>query len=217
MLFAIFHSPTPSAGTAVVQAASRPPPSAQGDIALVQAMAGGDSDVALTRFYERFAGTIMALLLRMLGSRAEAEELLQEVFMELWRRAGQYDPARAAVSTWVVTITRSRALDALRARQRRGGDLHQPAEDTLMTAPAETRPDSLIASSLRNEAVHRALAGISEEQREVLELSYFDGLSHREIAGKLALPVGTVKSRILAAMKVLRAVLAPAHDGRAYE
>jgi RNA polymerase sigma-70 factor (ECF subfamily) len=223
MLFSILHTSTPPVGVPVAQAspsiASQPSsqssgPSGQVDIEIVRAMAAGDSGAALTRFYQRFAGTVMALLLRMLGSRAEAEELLQEVFIELWRRAGQYDPGRAAVSTWVVTIARSRALDALRARARRGGDMHLSAEDVSMAAPSETRPDQMIASSSRNEAVHRALAEISEPQREVLELSYFEGLSHSEIAERLSLPVGTVKSRILGAMKTLRTVLAPVHDGR---
>jgi RNA polymerase sigma-70 factor (ECF subfamily) len=226
MLFSILHTSTPPVGVPIGQAASAPQPSSQpsgqpslqpsgqGDIEIVRAMAAGDSGAALTRFYQRFAGTVMALLLRMLGSRAEAEELLQEVFIELWRRAGQYDPGRAAVSTWVVTIARSRALDALRARARRGGDMHMSAEDISVAAPSETRPDQMIASSSRTEAVHRALAEISGPQREVLELSYFEGLSHSEIAERLSLPVGTVKSRILGAMKTLRTVLAPVHDGR---
>lgn len=212
MLFSILHTSTPPAGVPVVPAPRAAAASPQGDAELVRAMAAGDSGAALTRFYERFAGAVMALLLRMLGSRAEAEELLQEVFMELWRRAGQYEPGRAAVSTWVITIARSRALDALRARARRGGDMHTPAEEMFMAAPTETRPDQMIASSLRSAAVHRALAEISDTQREVLELSYFEGLSHGEIAERLSLPVGTVKSRILGAMKTLRAVLAPVHE-----
>ncbi|WP_428267204.1 sigma-70 family RNA polymerase sigma factor [Haliangium sp.] len=206
----------------IVQSTPPPPPAPpeaaatlrDRDVDLVQAMAAGDSEVALTRFYERFAGMVMAILLRMLGSRAEAEELLQEVFLELWRRTEQYDPRRASVATWVATIARSRALDALRARQRRGGGRHMPVEDVSMQAPAETRPDNQTASSLRSAAVHRALAQLSEPQREVLELSYFEGLSHREIAARLDQPVGTVKSRVLAAMKILRVALAPTREGR---
>lgn len=216
MLFSILHSTTPPIGVPVAQAASTSPasqPTPQGDIEIVRAMAAGDSGGALTKFYQRFAGTVMGLLVRMLGSRAESEELLQEVFIELWRRAAQYDPGRASVSTWVVTIARSRALDALRARARRGGDMHLQAEDISVAAPSEMRPDQMIASSSRSAAVHRALAEISAPQREVLELSYFEGLSHSEIAERLSLPVGTVKSRILGAMKTLRTVLAPVQDG----
>ena len=89
---------------------------------IVAAMAAGDSDRALTTFYELYASTVLALLMKMLGSRAEAEELLQEVFVELWRRAPQYDPARGNVVAWVITVARCRALDALRARARRYGN-----------------------------------------------------------------------------------------------
>jgi RNA polymerase sigma-70 factor (ECF subfamily) len=179
------------------------------DVALVRAMADGDANEALTEFYERFSGIVMAVLNRILSSRAEAEELLQEVFLELWRRAPDYDRKRAAVSTWVVTIARSRGIDALRARQRRGGDRHQPVEDTPMRAPAHERPDERAAESQRSRAVHAAMAQLTDVQREALELSYFRGLSHSEIASQLAIPVGTVKSRIIAGMKVLRGALAP--------
>jgi RNA polymerase sigma-70 factor (ECF subfamily) len=171
-------------------------------------MAGGDSKAALSDFYDRYSGIVMAVVLRILGSRAEAEELLQEVFIELWRRAPDYDTGRGAVTTWVVTIARSRALDALRARKRRGGDKHVPVEDTPMPAPAHQRPDEKAALSQRGEAVRTALGSLSEVQRTALELSYFSGLSHREIAEHLQIPVGTVKSRIIAAMKILRGTLA---------
>jgi RNA polymerase sigma-70 factor (ECF subfamily) len=173
------------------------------DVALVRAMAAGDSGQPLTAFYERFAGRTMALLQRMLGSRAEAEELLQDVFVELWRRAPQYDAARAKVSTWVVTIARSRALDAIRSRKRRGGE-HKQVDEASMRAPESQRPDVAAAQSQRGARVREALAKLTDVQREALELSYFEGLSHREIAERIDAPVGTVKSRIIAAMKVLR-------------
>jgi len=135
---------------------------------------------------------------------AEAEELLQEVFLELWRRAPQYDPKRAAVSTWVMTIARSRALDLLRAKKRRHADKQVPSEDAVLPAPSKDRPDELAAASQRSKAVREALGKLSDVQREVLELSYYGGYSHSEIATKLDIPLGTVKSRILAAMRVLR-------------
>ena len=89
---------------------------------LVEAMAGGDSGSPLSEFYALYSSTVLALLMKMLGSRAEAEEILQDVFVELWRRAPQYDRSRGSVVAWVVTVARSRALDALRARTRRHGD-----------------------------------------------------------------------------------------------
>lgn len=182
------------------------------EAALVKAMAGGDSGKSLQEFYDLYSGVAMALLLRILKTRAEAEELLQEVFVELWRRAPQYDPKRASVSTWVTTIARSRALDALRARKRRHRDQQVPTEDVSIPAPSEDQPDVQAAKSQRSEAVHKAMEELTAEQREVLEYSYFRGLSHSEIAGELQIPVGTVKSRILAAMKVLRAAMKTAKE-----
>ena len=170
-------------------------------------MAAGDSGAALESLYQRFAGRTLALLQRILGSPAEAEELLQDVFVEVWKRAPQYDPLRAGVSTWVLTIARSRGLDALRARQRRGAGRHVQADDAQMQAPRADRPDERAAEGERSAAVHTALAQLSDVQRQALELAYFEGLSHREIAERIDAPVGTVKSRIISAMKLLRDTL----------
>ena len=179
------------------------------DAELVAAMAAGDREGALTEFYERYSGRVMALLVKMLRSRAIAEERLQDVFVELWRRAPQYDPRRASVSTWVITIARSRALDTLRARARRKSDAQIPSDDAQLAAPETDRPDQRAAEAMRRQRLAAALETLSDAQREVLELSYFRGLSHGEIAAELGLPLGTVKSRILGAMKALRKILDP--------
>jgi len=178
---------------------------------LVAAMAGGDSGPALSAFYTQYSSTVLALLTKMLSSPAEAEELLQEVFVELWRRAPQFDSSRGSVVAWVVTVARSRALDALRARKRRHGDRQfQYAEgDVLMTE--RRRPDVMVSSSRWHQALRQAFQRLSAEQRAVLELSYFQGMSHGQIAETLKLPVGTVKSRILSAMRALRTMLPIIH------
>lgn len=176
------------------------------DAALVEAMAAGERR-ALDELYGRYAGRVMALLVRMLPSRAEAEERLQDVFLELWRRAPQYDRSRAAVSTWVITVARSRALDTLRSRARRRADAQVPSEDAQLAAPESDRPDRRAEEARRRQRLARALEALSPEQRQVLDLSYFAGRSHSEIAAELALPLGTVKSRIIGGMKVLRQVL----------
>jgi RNA polymerase sigma-70 factor (ECF subfamily) len=178
------------------------------DLALIRAIAAGDRD-ALGSLYQRYGGAVLALLIRMLGSRAEAEELVHDIFVELWRRAGQYDPSRGAIGTWIITIARSRAIDALRSRARRPTG-ETPATERI--APDAERPDRLAVQRADAVAVAAALRALSVEQRQALELAYFDGLSQSEIAATLGIPIGTVKSRTIAAMRLLRAALA-AHHG----
>jgi len=183
---------------------SIPTGDAHPDAALVRAIAAGDR-AALSQLYARYGGNVMALLVRMLGSTAEAEELVQEVFVELWRRAAQYDAGRGAVITWVCTVARSRAIDALRSRARRPAG-EAPADERV--APETERPDRLAAQRAEAVAVARALSSLGADQRQVLELAYFDGLSQSEIATTLGIPLGTVKSRTIAAMRTLRSALA---------
>lgn len=173
---------------------------------LVAAMAEGDRGEALEAFYQRFAGSTMGLILKILRSRAEAEELHQEVFVELWRRAPEYDRSRGSVPAWVARVARSRAIDWVRARKRRGAGKHVQQEDVAI-ADDRPSPELQTAQARRRQLVQSALGDLGAEQREALELSYFRGLSHSEIAAELDLPLGTVKSRILAAMRVLRRVL----------
>jgi RNA polymerase sigma-70 factor (ECF subfamily) len=178
---------------------------------LVAAMADGDSGRALEAFYAQYGSMVLALLTKMLGSNAEAEEVLQEVFVELWRRAPQYDPARGSVVAWVITVARSRALDALRARSRRHGDYQLQLSDRHALITEGKRPDVLVSSTRWHQALRQAFQRLNEDQRAVLELSYFLGMSHGQIAEALNLPVGTVKSRILAGMRTLRTMLPIIH------
>jgi RNA polymerase sigma-70 factor (ECF subfamily) len=178
---------------------------------LVAAMAAGDSGAPLSALYSLYASTVLALLTKMLGSRSEAEEILQEVFVELWRRAPQYDSSRGSVVAWVVTVARSRALDALRARSRRYGDKQLQFSDRHALGTDSGRPDVLVSSTRWHQALRQAFKQLSEDQRAVLELSYFLGMSHDQIAETLNLPVGTVKSRILAGMRALRTMLPIIH------
>jgi len=174
-------------------------------------MAAGDSGAPLSDLYALYASMVLALLMKMLGSRSEAEEILQEVFVELWRRAPQYDRSRGSVVAWVVTVARSRALDALRARSRRYGDRQMQFSDRHALGTDSGRPDVLVSSTRWHQALRQAFKQLSEDQRAVLELSYFLGMSHDQIAETLKLPVGTVKSRILAGMRALRTMLPIIH------
>ena len=177
-------------------------------------MGRGDSGDALAEFYQEFAGSTMALIMRILRSEAEAEELHQEVFVELWRRSKDYDPKRGSVAAWVARIARSRSIDRLRARMRRGAGKHVQEEDVALASAADS-PEVAVEGSRKRARVQAAMAELTGDQREAVELSYFRGLSHSEIAAELELPIGTVKSRILSAMKVLRRELVPAAGGPA--
>ena len=184
----------------------------ESDADLVAAMAAGDRDVALAAFLARFGGLVMAVALRILESRAEAEEVFQEIIIELWRRAPDYDPGRASVSAWVSTVARSRSLDAYRARSRRLPlDAGLSREESA--APAAERPDEKVDAFRRRQEVHSLLQALSAVQRQALELAYFHGLSHSEIAEFLDLPLGTIKSRVRAGVRALRHSLAELRGG----
>jgi RNA polymerase sigma-70 factor (ECF subfamily) len=171
------------------------------DAQLVQAVAEGDRE-ALGMLYDRFAPAMLAVAQRIVGSAREAEDLVQDVFLEAWQRARHYDSARGSVRTWLMMRVRSRGLDRLRAQKR------APSVD-LETAQIATREaEREDASSARDARVLRtALGELHEDQRTVLELGYFAGYSCSEIAARLEIPIGTVKSRMSRAVAELRARL----------
>lgn len=164
------------------------------DAAWVAAMAAGDTG-ALARLYERHAGVLLGLALRIVRERREAEDLLHDVFLEAWRAAGDFDPNRGRVRTWLAIRMRSRALDHQKSARvsRNAGD-----------AGLEIVPDDSERTSPDHARVRAAVSALAEDQRRVLELAYFDGLTCTEIAERIGIPVGTVKSRLSAAMAKLR-------------
>lgn len=166
------------------------------DIALIQAMAAGDR-AALASLYDRHASTLLALALRILRNRGEAEDLLHDVFLEVWRSAKDYDLKRGRVRTWLVIRMRSRALDVVKSARvsRRSGD-----DEVIGRVVGDDDP----SAGPDQARVRHALADLPDDQRTVLELAYFDGLSCSEIAAKIAVPIGTVKSRLAAALSKLR-------------
>jgi RNA polymerase sigma-70 factor, ECF subfamily len=164
------------------------------DAALVAAMAAGDRD-ALARLYGRHSGVLLGLAIRIVRERKEAEDLLHDVFLEAWRCAKDFDPKRGRVRTWLAIRMRSRALDHQKSARvsRNAGD-----------AGLEVVPDDSERSSPDHARVRAALGQLNAEQRRVVELAYFDGLSCSEIAAKISIPVGTVKSRLAAGLNRLR-------------
>jgi len=171
------------------------------DNELLRAVARGDES-ALGRIYDRYRLILFGLLVRILHSREEAEDVLQEVFLQVWRRAADFDEARGRAFTWLVTVARSRALDRLRAlgsRARLGEAA--PATEQVGDASQEA------FQSEQAEVVRQALAQIPTDQRQALLLAYFEGLTQMEIAARLGAPLGTVKTRMRAGMMKLRELL----------
>ena len=170
------------------------------DSDLLQAVARRD-ELALTALYDRYRLILFSLLMRILSSREEAEDVLQEVFLQVWRRAADFDEQRGRPFTWLVTLTRSRAIDRLRtlaARQR----LADSAAHKATIGESSAVADTLHAE--QREIVARALASLPEEQRRTLNLAYFEGLTQSEIATQLGTPLGTVKTRMRTGMMNLR-------------
>jgi RNA polymerase sigma-70 factor (ECF subfamily) len=178
--------------------------SAEG-VELIARMAQGDRE-AFSRFYDAFAPLAFGVIRRILQQPGDAEDVLQEVFWEIWRLAGRYEPARGAPAAWVLTRARSRAIDRLRSLRSRE-EVGVEAIDTVATTqrtdtgadPATRVPD--------HELVRGVLGNLQPPQREVVELAFFGGLSHTEIAARLGQPLGTVKTRMRLGMEKLRDVI----------
>jgi RNA polymerase sigma-70 factor (ECF subfamily) len=176
-------------------------------VSLVERVATGDQS-ALSTLYDETNRLIYSLVLRILGDASTAEEVLLDVYTQVWRQAASYDANRGAPQAWMATIARSRAIDRLRSGwqdKRRKESL-----DVLGDAPANVAsPEDVAAISERQKIVREALDLLTPEQRQVIELAYYSGLSHSEIAEKLNQPLGTVKTRTRLGMMKLREALAP--------
>ncbi len=174
--------------------AGDPAEDAEYDADLVARMADGDRK-AMSELYARHSSILLGLAVRIVRDRREAEDLLHDVFLEAWRAAKTFDPKRGRVRTWLAIRMRSRALDLQKSARvsRNAGDA---GLETLVDDGASASPD--------HARVRAALAELGPDQRRVLELAYFEGLSCTEIAEKIAIPVGTVKSRLAAGLDRLR-------------
>ena len=163
-------------------------------------------EASFASLYDATSRRVFGLALKILRDRDAAEEAALEAFTYVWRQASRYDPSRAGAMTWILTVTRSRAIDLLRSRMRRNerelplepiSGLHDPSPD----------PESVNVERQRSVEVRKALASLPSKQREVIETAYFAGLSHSEVAATLGEPLGTVKTRIRAGLSSLRRIL----------
>jgi RNA polymerase sigma-70 factor (ECF subfamily) len=180
---------------------------AEVDRQLILAVADGSAE-ALGRLYDRYVATVFGLARRIVSRLEDAEEVVQDVFTQVWREAGRYRDERASVAGWIVMLARTRAIDRLRARRARpDGDQGAEPEPGLPLASTDRDPEAVAISRQQAEAIRRTLEALPETQRVLIEMAYFRGLTHTEIAAETGVPLGTVKTRIRAAMETLRDVL----------
>lgn len=182
------------------------------DARLVARMRDRD-ETALATLYDRWSGRVRAVAQRIVHDGEEAEDVVEEVFWQAWRQADRFDAARGGVGTWLVTLARSRALDRLRVLKRERADvsLDDPDGgaplDALSTGDAE--PFAVAEHDERARRIAGAMAGLNPQQRQVLDLAYWHGLSQTEIAERTRTPLGTVKTRMRLALAKLRDSLGP--------
>lgn len=153
--------------------------------------------------YGRYAQIVFNLCIRILRDSTEAEDVTQEIFVQIWKDADRFDSTRASVKTWLFTIARSRSLDRYRSRKTIQQRLQDEATEYIQELPGK---EDLQGSSMMQQYVVHALSQLTQEQRVVLELSYYEGMTQEEIAEKLNEPLGTIKSRIRAALIRLRSL-----------
>jgi RNA polymerase sigma-70 factor, ECF subfamily len=177
------------------------------DRAIITRIAAGLGE-ALGDLYDRHGGAVYSLACRILQDAAEAEDVVQDVFAQAWRDAARYDAGRASVAGWLLLLARTRAIDRLRARRVRGIGL------AIAAAPDAADPssdqESAVIRSSEARQLRAAYAELTEPQRVAIDLAYYEGLTHAEIAARLQEPLGTVKTRIRSALQRLRGVLARA-------
>ena len=167
-------------------------------------IAGGDRQ-ALHQVYESTSAKLMGVCLRILGDRNEAEDVLQEVYISVWNRAGTFDSSRSSPLTWLSTIARNKAIDRLRSRRSHLADA--PYDEVLELA--DDSPDGFTAASTREEGerIHYCLSTLENRTRDIIRVAFFEGLTYSELAARVGVPLGTVKSWIRRGLQRLKACL----------
>lgn len=172
------------------------------DDELLAALAHGD-DAALAALYDRFGRVAYGIALRILREPGLAQDAVQDAFLTAWRTAASFDPTRGKASTWLLTIVHRRAVDVVRREDRRRGEVLD--DDAPIASGDETDEEAIVRDERRR--VQAALATLSDNERQAIELAYYGGLSQSEIAERLGVPLGTVKSRMFAGLARLRGAL----------
>jgi RNA polymerase sigma-70 factor, ECF subfamily len=184
------------------------------DEALVALVARGDED-ALAELYDRVSRVAYGLALRVLRDERHAEDAVQEAFLQVWRSAATFRAERAKASTWILTLVHRRAVDLVRREERRQADLL--TDDTAAAAQAPEQTEEAAWLRFERERVQTALKQLPDVQREALELAYYGGFSQSELADRLGVPLGTIKSRMFAGLARLRELLDDSEQERSWK
>lgn len=175
------------------------------DSALIDGMKTGDES-ALSAIYDRYSAMLFGMLTRILDDRQAAEEVLQDLFLQLWRNPGQFDASRGSLPAWLMVIARNRAISRLRGKRDRELLEDQEGDFANTFVSGQNIEDEAARAELA-ETLTAALGKLPAEQRQALELAYFQGMTQSEIAAKTGAPLGTVKTRVRSAMQSLRQIL----------
>ena len=188
---------------------SDPTKELEAEIDLMRRIGQGDRR-SFEELYDRFSGVLFSTAYRVLNNREAAEDVLQDVFIQIWDKAPLYDPARGKPMTWAVTLTRNRSIDRLRSIQRRTRLQDDVERESQSFEQFDDRSSfDAVASGETGALVREAIQKLSKDQREAIELAFFSSLTQTEIAGRLDVPLGTVKARIRRGMMKLKDVLSP--------
>jgi RNA polymerase sigma-70 factor (ECF subfamily) len=176
----------------------------QGRLAGLLSRIAGRDEAALAQLYDETSRIVYGLALRLVRDPSAAEDITLEVYLQVWRSAGHYAATRASVPSWLAMLARSRSIDWLRSPQARFVQQSESLDHAGKFRDSARDPERACVEAVRTRAVRKGIGQLAPEQRQVIELAFFSGLSHSEIAGRLGQPLGTVKSRIRAGMSHLR-------------
>jgi len=181
----------------------------QADHEMMRRVMAGDQ-AAFARFYRRFAPGLFSMIYEILRDQKESEDVLQEAFVQMWNKAATYDCNRSGIFTWATMISRNRAIDRIRSRQRRSRTVEAATAEIETTAPKfADQADELVGHGEERTRIQNAVSQLPEAQRDAIDLAFFRGLTQTEISEKLDTPLGTIKARIRRGLIALRDVLKP--------
>lgn len=178
-------------------------PGLDNDVDLLREISAGDRS-AFARFYDQYSKLLFSIAFKILNDAKEAEDVLQEVFLQVWDKAGHYDPRLGKPVSWAVTLTRNKAIDHIRSSQRRSRLMEEAATEMAVRSDGDATANESVRGKESAEQINSAVAELPADQRKAIEMAFFSGLTQNEISETLREPLGTIKARIRRGMLKLR-------------